>query len=151
MEQEAREKEKRRQLNESTNNLLTGEPIPIEQSNYNVKSCSVVRLFTIEVTRTIRNPLSILNNPDYAIRLNIKISIKNLLIFEIKGGFFSDNGFATLDTTHALCLPLGASVSLLVMFFFFDSMQMLFAVCTASKFFPFVFHENHFINFVSYF
>lgn len=35
---------------------------------------------------------------------------------------------------HALCLPLGASVSLLVMFFFFDSMQMLFAVCTASKF-----------------
>lgn len=32
---------------------------------------------------------------------------------------------------HALCLPLGASISLLVMFFFFDSMQMLFAVCTA--------------------
>ena len=46
-----------------------------------------------------------------------------------------DSGFATLDTTHALCLPLGASVSLLVMFFFFDSMQMLFAVCTASKYF----------------
>lgn len=39
--------------------------------------------------------------------------------------------FATLDTMHALCLPLGASVSLLVMFFFFDSMQLLFAVCTA--------------------
>lgn len=38
MEQEAREKEKRRQLNESTNNLLTGEPIPIEQSNLNVES-----------------------------------------------------------------------------------------------------------------
>lgn len=35
---------------------------------------------------------------------------------------------------HALCLPLGASVSLLIMFFFFDSMQMLFAVCTASKY-----------------
>ncbi|KAL5274102.1 SPPL3 family protein [Megaselia abdita] len=32
---------------------------------------------------------------------------------------------------HALCLPLGASVSLLIMFFFFDSMQLLFAVCTA--------------------
>lgn len=32
---------------------------------------------------------------------------------------------------QALCLPLGASVSLLVMFFFFDSMQLLFAVCTA--------------------
>lgn len=45
----------------------------------------------------------------------------------------SQSKFATLDTFHALCLPLGASVSLLVMFFFFDSMQMLFAVCTASK------------------
>lgn len=40
----------------------------------------------------------------------------------------------TLDTMHALCLPLGASISLLIMFFFFDSMQMLFAICTASKF-----------------
>lgn len=39
----------------------------------------------------------------------------------------------TLDTMQALCLPLGASVSLLIMFFFFDSMQMLFAICTASK------------------
>lgn len=37
----------------------------------------------------------------------------------------------TLDTMQALCLPLGASISLLVMFFFFDSMQMLFAICTA--------------------
>lgn len=35
---------------------------------------------------------------------------------------------------HALCLPLGASISLLIMFFFFDSMQLLFAVCTASMF-----------------
>jgi Signal peptide peptidase len=48
------------------------------------------------------------------------------------GNVFSDK-FATLDTMHALCLPLGASISLLVMFFFFDSMQMLFAVCTASE------------------
>ena len=48
-------------------------------------------------------------------------------------GLFADK-FATLDTMHALCLPLGASVSLLIMFFFFDSMQMLFAVCTASKY-----------------
>lgn len=40
----------------------------------------------------------------------------------------------TLDTMQALCLPLGASVSLLVMFFFFDSMQMLFAICTASEY-----------------
>lgn len=41
------------------------------------------------------------------------------------------SGVQTLDTMQALCLPLGASVSLLVMFFFFDSMQMLFAICTA--------------------
>ncbi|XP_003425799.1 signal peptide peptidase-like 3 [Nasonia vitripennis] len=40
-------------------------------------------------------------------------------------------GILTLDTMHVLCLPLGASISLLVMFFFFDSMQMLFAICTA--------------------
>lgn len=40
----------------------------------------------------------------------------------------------TLDTMHALCLPLGASISLLIMFFFFDSMQMLLAICTASTF-----------------
>ena len=40
-------------------------------------------------------------------------------------------GVQTLDAIQALCLPLGASISLLVMFFFFDSMQMLFAICTA--------------------
>ncbi|XP_034660621.1 signal peptide peptidase-like 3 isoform X1 [Drosophila subobscura] len=45
--------------------------------------------------------------------------------------FFTADKFATLDTMHALCLPLGASISLLIMFFFFDSMQLLFAVCTA--------------------
>lgn len=42
-----------------------------------------------------------------------------------------DTNVQTLDTVQALCLPLGASISLLVMFFFFDSMQMLFAICTA--------------------
>lgn len=46
----------------------------------------------------------------------------------------AENTVQTLDTVQALCLPLGASISLLVMFFFFDSMQMLFAICTASKF-----------------
>jgi signal peptide peptidase-like protein 3 len=43
----------------------------------------------------------------------------------------TENNVQTLDTMQALCLPLGASISLLVMFFFFDSMQMLFAICTA--------------------
>ncbi|XP_077995588.1 signal peptide peptidase-like 3 isoform X2 [Glandiceps talaboti] len=37
----------------------------------------------------------------------------------------------SIDTTQAMFLPIGASVSLLVMFFFFDSMQMVFAICTA--------------------
>lgn len=46
-------------------------------------------------------------------------------------GFKSKNGIQTLDSLQAMCLPLGASISLLVMFFFFDSMQMLFAICTA--------------------
>lgn len=55
----------------------------------------------------------------------------NLLTGEPDVKSEESNKFATLDTMHALCLPLGASVSLLVMFFFFDSMQMLFAVCTA--------------------
>lgn len=45
----------------------------------------------------------------------------------------TENNVQTLDAMQALCLPLGASVSLLIMFFFFDSMQMLFAICTASK------------------
>lgn len=45
----------------------------------------------------------------------------------------AENNVQTLDTMQALCLPLGASVSLLVMFFFFDSMQTLFAICTAGK------------------
>ena len=34
---------------------------------------------------------------------------------------------------QALCLPLGASISLLIMFFFFDSLSILFAFVTASK------------------
>ena len=41
------------------------------------------------------------------------------------------SGIQTLDSLQAMCLPPGASISLLVMFFFFDSMQMLFAICTA--------------------
>lgn len=48
-----------------------------------------------------------------------------------RNGQGTDNNVQTLDTMQALCLPLGASISLLVMFFFFDSMQMLFAICTA--------------------
>jgi len=58
-----------------------------------------------------------------------------VLVINIHNFYFID--VQTLDTMQALCLPLGASISLLVMFFFFDSMQMLFAICTASKFMSF--------------
>ena len=34
-----------------------------------------------------------------------------------------EQSVTTLDSLQAMCLPLGASVSLLIMFFFFDSMQ----------------------------
>lgn len=64
----------------------------------------------------------------------IFVEISSNSLFLTFFAFFSPKNldkFATLDTMHALCLPLGASISLLVMFFFFDSMQMLFAVCTA--------------------
>jgi len=47
------------------------------------------------------------------------------------GGSKNGTSVQTLDSLQAMCLPLGASISLLVMFFFFDSMQMLFASCTA--------------------
>lgn len=101
MEQEAREKDKKRQ-SESSNNLLTGEPVPMTQEQ---SEC-----------------------PAFVLTKHVLIFPSSLSTIQV------DSGFATLDATHALCLPLGASISLLVMFFFFDSMQMLFTVCTASKY-----------------
>jgi len=50
---------------------------------------------------------------------------------EEEGKEKKESNITTLDSLQAMCLPLGASVSLLIMFFFFDSMQLLFAVCTA--------------------
>ena len=47
--------------------------------------------------------------------------------------FLCVSGMQTIDSCQAMFLPIGASVSLLVMFLFFDSLQMVFAVCTASK------------------
>jgi hypothetical protein len=38
-----------------------------------------------------------------------------------------------IETMHAIALPLGASLSLIIMFFFFDSLQTIFIICTASK------------------
>ena len=34
-----------------------------------------------------------------------------------------ESNVTTLDSLQAMCLPVGASLSLLIMFFFFDSMQ----------------------------
>ncbi|PIO11428.1 hypothetical protein AB205_0187390 [Aquarana catesbeiana] len=47
------------------------------------------------------------------------------------GTFSGNNSNQTIDSTQALFLPIGASVSLLVMFFFFDSVQVVFTICTA--------------------
>ena len=46
-------------------------------------------------------------------------------------GTVAAGGMQTIDQTQAILLPIGASVSLLVMFFFFDSLQTVFALCTA--------------------
>jgi hypothetical protein len=39
----------------------------------------------------------------------------------------------TIDSCQALAIPVAASVSLLLMFFFFDSIQTAFLICTSSK------------------
>ena len=36
-----------------------------------------------------------------------------------------ESNITTLDSLQAMCLPVGASFSLLIMFFFFDSMQVI--------------------------
>ncbi|KAJ8312819.1 hypothetical protein KUTeg_010192 [Tegillarca granosa] len=43
----------------------------------------------------------------------------------------NEGNMQTIDTCQAAFLPIGASVSLLIMFLFFDSLQMVFAICTA--------------------
>ena len=43
----------------------------------------------------------------------------------------ANSNVQTLDSCQAMFLPIGASISLVVMFLFFDSLQMVFAVCTA--------------------
>lgn len=58
-------------------------------------------------------------------------SFRSLAMEEEQDEDDEDKRVQTLDSWQALCLPLGASISLLVMFFFFDSMQILFAICTA--------------------
>lgn len=57
--------------------------------------------------------------------------VKRLMHFQLISG--SSAGIQTIDSTQALFLPIGASVSLLVMFFFFDSVQVVFTICTAGE------------------
>lgn len=52
---------------------------------------------------------------------------------QVKCLLLSLAGIQTIDSTQALFLPIGASVSLLVMFFFFDSVQVVFTICTAGE------------------
>lgn len=42
-----------------------------------------------------------------------------------------ESNVQTIDACQAAFLPIGASASLLIMFLFFDSLQMVFAICTA--------------------
>ena len=66
-------------------------------------------------------------HPAYILNLDVSSAVSKNPIIDL----FLTSGIQTLDSLQAMCLPLGASISLLVMFFFFDSMQMLFAICTA--------------------
>ncbi|XP_076434544.1 signal peptide peptidase-like 3 [Babylonia areolata] len=47
------------------------------------------------------------------------------------GSSDSETEMQTIDTCQALLLPVGASASLLIMFLFFDSLQLIFAIFTA--------------------
>ncbi|XP_059490248.1 signal peptide peptidase-like 3 isoform X1 [Neocloeon triangulifer] len=98
---------------------------------YNIMDSSRVSTFLISILLIVYGSFRSLNmeqearerEKNKANTANPSSGVENTSIF------FTD--VQTLDTMQALCLPLGASISLLVMFFFFDSMQMLFAICTA--------------------
>lgn len=98
---------------------------PVEyQWAYSIMDSSRVSTFLISILLIVYGSFRSLNMEQEARereKERLKISPKE----------FVENKLQTLDTLQALCLPLGASVSLLIMFFFFDSMQMLFAICTA--------------------
>lgn len=98
---------------------------------------SRVSTFLISILLIVYGSFRSLNMEQEAREREKEKERKNLLNGLASGTGITDgsagSGVQTLDTMHALCLPLGASISLLIMFFFFDSMQMLFAICTASK------------------
>ena len=104
---------------------------------YSIMDSSRVSTFLISILLIVYGSFRSLNMEQEAREREKEKERTNLLSGLASGTGTSDcaNGGSvqTLDTMHALCLPLGASISLLIMFFFFDSMQMLFAICTASK------------------
>lgn len=97
---------------------------------YSIVDSSRVSTFLISILLIVYGSFRSLNLEQEA-RERESEKERNKLLGITTPGSSSDNNVQTLDTMQALCLPLGASVSLLIMFFFFDSMQMLFAVCTA--------------------
>ncbi|KAF7994717.1 hypothetical protein HCN44_004189 [Aphidius gifuensis] len=101
---------------------------------YSIMDSSRVSTFLISILLIVYGSFRSLNMEQEAREREKEKERSNLLSGLTSTAGSSDCGAAgvqTLDTMHALCLPLGASVSLLIMFFFFDSMQMLFAICTA--------------------
>lgn len=46
----------------------------------------------------------------------------------------TDDSVQTIDSIQALFIPVVASISLLFMFFFFDSIQTAFVICTSSNY-----------------
>ncbi|XP_076040352.1 signal peptide peptidase-like protein isoform X2 [Oratosquilla oratoria] len=97
---------------------------------YSIVDSSRVSTFLISILLIVYGSFRSLNIEQEA-REREKEKERNKLLGITTHNNNNENNVQTLDTMQALCLPLGASVSLLVMFFFFDSMQMLFAVCTA--------------------
>ena len=97
---------------------------------YNIVDSSRVSTFLISMLLIVYGSFRSLNMEQEA---REKVSSSTNCLLNPATHAQTENNVQTLDTLQALCLPLGASISLLVMFFFFDSMQMLFAICTASK------------------
>lgn len=101
--------------------------VPLEEGAYSLVDSSRVSTFLISILLIVYGSFRSLNMEQEA-----KEKEKEKSSLGLSGnGTSAESNVQTLDTMQALCLPLGASISLLVMFFFFDSMQMLFAVCTA--------------------
>ncbi|XP_043211441.1 signal peptide peptidase-like 3 [Amphibalanus amphitrite] len=103
-----------------------------DYQTFSVVDSSRVSTFVISILLIVYGSFRSLNMEKEAQEQEVKDKEKaKSLGTEYSSTSTQEQNVHTLDTMHALCLPLGASASLLVMFFFFDSMQLLFAICTA--------------------